>query len=102
MKKVALALMMSLGAISCVEQDDAELTTDEASLKDGDVTVQDTRSQCRADSASLRNGPGGTVILDQVYRGETVLVYRQDGAWLEVHHHRSGKRGWTLAQYYCQ
>lgn len=104
MKKVLLASVLCLSAMACgVEQE--EMTTDEAALsdaKDGDVSTQYFRWQCGANTASLRDSPGGAT-LEQIGYGEGVDVLGGDGgAWWYVRRIATGRLGWTLKTYYCQ
>ena len=60
------------------------------------------RWQCGANTASLRDSPGGGT-LAQIGYGEGVDVLGGDGgAWWYVRRLATGQLGWTLKQYYCQ
>lgn len=102
MRNVLLASMLCLSAVACgVEQE--ELGTDEAALEKGepgDVSAQYFRWQCGANTASLRDAPGGTV-LEQIGYGEGVEVIGDSGAWFYVVRLANNHRGWTLKTYYC-
>lgn len=108
MKKVVFASMLCLGAMACgVEQEEAteasDVGTDVASLseKGGDESAAYFRWQCGANTASLRDSPGGT--LAQIGYGEGVDVLGGDGgAWWYVRRLATGQLGWMLKQYYCQ
>jgi hypothetical protein len=107
MKNVALILMLcfaGMAGMGCaVDQDESALTAEEQMLgdKEGAPGALYTRWQCGADTASVRNVPGGSVIYAQVYYGEVVDVLQRDGAWFRVYHYATGATGWTLVQYYC-
>jgi hypothetical protein len=103
MKNVVLAMMLSLGVMACVDQEETDLSTDEAALSEkdpGDVSAQDARRQCRVTTASLRNEPGGGIVYTQVPYNAYIQVYGKSGVWLYASY--GGFLGWTLEEYYCR
>ncbi len=68
----------------------------------GEVKALYFRWQCGADTASLRDFPGGNT-LAQISWGEGVDVRGDDGgSWYYVRRNSTGQFGWTLKHYYCQ
>lgn len=67
---------------------------------DNRVQAKYLRYQCGAQTASLRDVPGGTPIA-QVYTGQAIDVYGVSGAWFYAYHPASGLFGYTLSTYYC-
>lgn len=105
MKNVVFASMLCLSAMACgVEPEGDVEATEVASLseKGGDESAAYFRWQCGANTASLRDAPGGAT-LAQIGYGEGVDVLGDDGgAWWYVRRLATGQLGWTLKQYYCQ
>lgn len=67
----------------------------------GEVKAFYFRWQCGANTASLRDFPGGNAFA-QIGYGEGVDVKGDDGgSWYYVRRNATGQHGWTLKTYYC-
>jgi hypothetical protein len=106
MKKVGLFLMLCVGMMACVtEQEETAINDDSSALTkgdSGDPTTQFARRQCRAFSVSLRYCIGcGEPYVAQIGPNELIEVHQVEGAWFRATRLATGQSGWTLAEYYC-
>lgn len=102
-RKQLLALLFVVGLLAATCGATFQPTTTYATARQphGDIRVQGLRSIC-ANSVSVRNEPGGSIVYGTLYGGQSFNEYGRSGAWSYGYAYGSVNReGWVLTQYLC-